>query len=163
MGLFSSKEKPLLAALLGSVQFSCSVMSDSLRPHELKHTRPPCPSPTPGVHSNSRPHGLQPTRLLHPWDFPGKSTGVGCHCLLRLQILNLLKVTCLSMSLQSNYMSNMVSFVYLLLVFFLFFAFCYFFLVSSLQFDLVTQSCLTDSLRPHRLQPTRLLHPWQRS
>ena len=29
-----------------------------------------------------RPHGLQPTRLLHPWDFPGKSTGVGCHRLL---------------------------------------------------------------------------------
>ena len=28
-----------------------------------------------------RPHGLQPSRLLHPWDFPGKSTGVGCHCL----------------------------------------------------------------------------------
>ena len=38
-----------------SVQFSCSVMSDSLRPHESKHARPPCPSPTPGVHSNSRP------------------------------------------------------------------------------------------------------------
>ena len=35
------------------------------------------------VVSNSlQPHGLQPTRLLHPWDFPGKSTGVGCHCLL---------------------------------------------------------------------------------
>ena len=34
-----------------------------------------------------RPHGLQPTRLLHPWDFPGKSTGVGCHCLLRLNNL----------------------------------------------------------------------------
>ena len=31
----------------------------------------------------SRPHGLQPTRLLYPWDFPGKSTGVGCHHLLR--------------------------------------------------------------------------------
>ena len=30
-----------------------------------------------------RPHGLQPTRLCCPWDFPGKSTGVGCHCLLR--------------------------------------------------------------------------------
>ena len=29
------------------------------------------------------PHGLQPSRLLCPWDFPGKSTGVGCHCLLR--------------------------------------------------------------------------------
>ena len=33
---------------------------------------------------SSRPHGLQPTRLLCPWDFPGKSTGVGCHCLLRV-------------------------------------------------------------------------------
>ena len=31
----------------------------------------------------SRPQGLQPTRLLLPWDFPGKSTGLGCHCLLR--------------------------------------------------------------------------------
>ena len=30
-----------------------------------------------------RPHGLQPTSLLHPWDFPGKSTGVGCHFLLQ--------------------------------------------------------------------------------
>ena len=35
------------------VQFSRSVVSDSLRPHELQHTRPPCPSPTPGVHSDS--------------------------------------------------------------------------------------------------------------
>ena len=32
---------------------------------------------------SSWPHGLQPTRLCCPWDFPGKSTGVGCHCLLR--------------------------------------------------------------------------------
>ena len=38
-----------------SVQFSCSVMSDSLRPHESQHARPLCPSPTPGVHSDSRP------------------------------------------------------------------------------------------------------------
>ena len=30
-------------------------------------------------------HGLQPTRLLRPWDFPGKSTGVGCHCLLQIK------------------------------------------------------------------------------
>ena len=36
-----------------SVQFSCSVMSDSLRPHESQHVRPPCPSPTSRVHSNS--------------------------------------------------------------------------------------------------------------
>ena len=41
-------------------KWSCLVMSDS-----------------------SQPHGLQPTRLLRPWDFPGKSTGVGCHCLLQ--------------------------------------------------------------------------------
>ena len=33
------------------------------------------------------PHGLQPTRLFCPWDFPGKSTGVGCHCLLREMII----------------------------------------------------------------------------
>ena len=33
---------------------------------------------------SSQPPGLQPSRLLHPWDFQGKSTGVGCHCLLLL-------------------------------------------------------------------------------
>ena len=38
---------------LSSVQFSRSVLSDSLRPHELQHARPPCPSPTLGVHPNS--------------------------------------------------------------------------------------------------------------
>ena len=38
-----------------SVQFSRSVVSDSLRLHELQHARPPCPSPTPRVHSNSCP------------------------------------------------------------------------------------------------------------
>ena len=38
-----------------SVQFSRSVMSDSSRPHESQHARPPCPSPSPGVHSDSRP------------------------------------------------------------------------------------------------------------
>ena len=38
-----------------SVQFSCSVVSDCLWPHGLKHTRPPCSSPTPGVYSNSCP------------------------------------------------------------------------------------------------------------
>ena len=40
------------------------------------------------VFDSSRPHGLQPTRLLYPWDFPGKSTGVGCHCLLRERSYN---------------------------------------------------------------------------
>ena len=47
---------------ISSVQFGRSVMSDSLRPHESQHTRPPCPSPTPGVHSDSHPS----TRWCHP-------------------------------------------------------------------------------------------------
>ena len=42
-----------LCWLTESVQFSCSVMSDSLRPHGLQHARLPCPSPTPGAYSNS--------------------------------------------------------------------------------------------------------------
>ena len=41
--------------IYSSVQFSRSVVSDSLRPHELQHARPPCPSSTPRVHSDSRP------------------------------------------------------------------------------------------------------------
>ena len=45
--------KPFLG--FSSVQFSCWVMSDSLRPRELQHDRLPCPSPTPGVYSNSCP------------------------------------------------------------------------------------------------------------
>ena len=45
---------PSLSTLSVS-QFSNSVVSDSLQPHELQHARLPCPSPTPGVHSNSRP------------------------------------------------------------------------------------------------------------
>ena len=45
-----------------SVQFSRSVMSDSLRPHESQHARPPYPSPTPGVHSDSHPS----SQCCHP-------------------------------------------------------------------------------------------------
>ena len=50
------------------------------------------------LRAHSRPHGLQPTRLLRPWDFPGKNTGVGCHRLLRalfwgdINILNYITV-----------------------------------------------------------------------
>ena len=57
----SQKKSPKWPISLGkcvqhhSVQLSRSVVSDSLRPHELQHARPPCPSPTPGVHSDSRP------------------------------------------------------------------------------------------------------------
>ena len=51
-----------------SVQFSHSVMCDSLRPHELSHARPPCPSPTPGVHPNPCP--------LNWWCHPTISSSV---------------------------------------------------------------------------------------
>ena len=44
-----------IRAVFSSVQFSRSVVSDSLLPHELQHTRPSCPSPTPGVHPNPCP------------------------------------------------------------------------------------------------------------
>ena len=54
--------------MFSSVQFSRSVMSDSLRPHESQHTRPPCPSPTPGVYSNSCP--------LSQWCHPTISSSV---------------------------------------------------------------------------------------
>ena len=46
---------PFEHIILSSIQFSHSVMSDSLRPHVLQHARPPCHSPTPGVHSDLRP------------------------------------------------------------------------------------------------------------
>ena len=51
-----------------SVQLSSSVVSDSLRPHESQHAGPPCPSPTPGLHSDSRP--------LSRWCHPAISSSV---------------------------------------------------------------------------------------
>ena len=51
-----------------SVQFSRSVVCDSLRPHESQHARPPCSSPSPGVHSDSRPSS--------PWCHPATSSSV---------------------------------------------------------------------------------------
>ena len=53
---------------VASVQFSHSVVSDSLWPHESQHTKPPCPSPSPGVHSDSRPSS--------PWCHPAISSSV---------------------------------------------------------------------------------------
>ena len=44
----------------------------------------------------AEPHGLQPTRFLHPWDLPGKSTRVGCHCLLRQSTLTTLNLSLIS-------------------------------------------------------------------
>ena len=57
-----------LCIQLSSVQFSRSVVSNSLRPHDSQHARPPCPSPTPGVHSDSCP--------LSQWCHPAISSSV---------------------------------------------------------------------------------------
>ena len=58
----------MAAISFSSVQFSCSVVTESLWPHESQHARPPCPSPTPGVHSDSRPSSL--------WCHPAISSSV---------------------------------------------------------------------------------------
>ena len=60
--------KQIRVLMFSSVQFSRSVVPDSLQPHELQHTRPPCPSPTPRVHSDSCP--------LIPWCHPATSSSV---------------------------------------------------------------------------------------
>ena len=49
------RRQEMVYSVFSLVQFSHSVMSDSLQPHESQHARPPCPSPTPGGHSDSRP------------------------------------------------------------------------------------------------------------
>ena len=61
-------KKPMHFLLISSFHFSHSVMSDSLWPHRLQHARPPCPSPTPGVYSNSCP--------LSRWCHPAISSSV---------------------------------------------------------------------------------------
>ena len=55
MGILFFQKQFIKCIQFSSVQFSRSVVSDFLLPHESQHARPRCPSPTPGVHSNSRP------------------------------------------------------------------------------------------------------------
>ena len=98
-------ELPFPSLLLLLSHFSCVWLCET--PEMAAHQAPPflgfsrhehwsgLPFPSP-MHESEKwkwsrlvisdsywPHGLQPTRLLCPWDFPGKSTGVGCHCLLQ--------------------------------------------------------------------------------
>ena len=60
--IWQMSTRPTVVIIFSSVQFSHSVVSDSLRPHESQHSRPPCPSQTPGVYSNSCPS----SRWCHP-------------------------------------------------------------------------------------------------
>ena len=103
-------------------KWSCSVVSDS-----------------------SRPHGLQPTRLLHPWDFPGKSTGVGCHHLLRnIVTVKYTQVLLYSrLDLHGDMRRNLLPFV----------AYHYRHVCS-------VTSVSSDCLWPYGLWLTRLLCPW---
>ena len=66
--IFMDMSESLKQAFVNSVQFSHSVVSNSLWPHRLQHTRPPCPSPTPGVYSDSCP--------LSSWCHPTISSSV---------------------------------------------------------------------------------------
>ena len=59
---------PFMSVQFSSVQYS--VMSDSLRPHESQHSRPPCPSPSPGVHSDSRPSSSRYHPATSSWVVP---------------------------------------------------------------------------------------------
>ena len=61
------------------------------------------------VSDSSRPHGPQPTRLLCPWDFPGKSPGVGCHRLLRVESQLSTNKCCLLVDSSYNYMLAMIA------------------------------------------------------
>ena len=63
-----------LGSPLSPVQFSCSVVSDSLRPHGLQHSRLPCPSPTPGVCSILVPRVDDAIQPLHPLSPPSPPT-----------------------------------------------------------------------------------------
>ena len=68
--------KEVISTSFRSVQFSHSVMSDSLRLHEPHHARPPCPSPTPGVHTNpcSLSRRCHPTISSRPQYFPASGS-----------------------------------------------------------------------------------------
>ena len=139
------------------------------------------------VSDSSRPHGLQPTRLLHPWDFPGKSTGVWCHCLLR----HLYLVTCYSVSSLPEEFISSYTFFFLLHSFLPPFvsdiwssfhaSFCFFFNAEFSDFQMHSPGCLNNEInhkitrdiagsleiRPQQLwelqtwsHPGLLLHLW---
>ena len=65
---YSNEKIKSISVSFSTIQFSDSVVSDSLQPHESQHARPPCPSPTPKVHSDSR--------LSSQWCHPAISSSV---------------------------------------------------------------------------------------
>ena len=65
---------PVPGILQARTRVGCHFLLQCMKVSSESEVAQSCPT--------SRPRGLQPPRLLRPWDFPGKSTGVGCHCLL---------------------------------------------------------------------------------
>ena len=158
--------------VLSPVQFSCSVVSNSLRPHESQHARPPCSSPTPRVHSDSCPFSQWchpaisssvvpfsscPQSLPASESFPmsqlfawgGQSTRVSDLASVlpkKSQAWSPLEWTGW-ISLQSKRLSRVFSNTTI---------------QKHVKYAAAAakslQSCLT--VRPHGLQPTRLLRPW---
>ena len=113
--------------------------------------------------SNSvRPHGLQPIRLLRPWNSPGKNTGVGCHFLLQCMkgksesdvaqscptLSDPMHRSLPGSSIHGIFQARVLEWGAIA------------FSKRSLRSDQISRSVMSDSLRPHGLQPTRLLHPW---
>ena len=93
-----------------------------------------------------QPHRRQPTRLLRPWDSPGKNTGVGCHFLLQCmkeKSESEVAQSCLTLSDPMDYSlpGSSVHGIFQVIV-------------------LAAASVISDSVRPHRRQPNRLLCPW---
>ena len=109
-----------------------------------------------------RPHGLQPSRLFCPWDFPGKDIGVGCHFLLQgifpTQGSNPGLQHCRQILYQLNYKTS--SFSHLLFSSIIKHCSLRKGILSPFWSVSVSRSVMPDSLRPHGLQPTRLLRPW---
>ena len=145
-----------------SVQFSHSVVSDSLRPHGPQHARPPCPSPTPRAYSNSYPSnwGCHPTisSSVVPFSsrlqsFPASGSFLMSQSVLRIRWPKYWSFISIS---PSNEYSGMISFrmdwLDLLAV--------QGTLKSLLQRIYKIASILSNSLQPCGLHPARLLCPW---
>ena len=110
-----------------------------------------------------QPHRQQPTRLPRPWDSPGKNTGVGCHFLLQCMKVKserevIQSCPTLSDPMDCSLSGSSVHGIFQARV-----------LEWGCQYLLCVHSCccyckvasvVSDSVRPHRQQPTRLRHPW---
>ena len=114
-------------------KWSCSVVSDFVIPWTAAHQAPPSmgfskqeywsgvPLPSPDLRAcccyccvasvlsdSVQPHRRQPTRLPRPWNSPGKSTGVGCHCLLRLESIHMYNLHVLTQFFKSTQETGIV-------------------------------------------------------